>query len=216
MPTSNNRWFMHANVHKLNIGCGKNTLPSLHGWVNLDMADLPGVNVIYDLEQAATIPLPFQDDHFGFMLMSHVLEHITKPLPLMQELHRVCKPNGRLVVRVPYGASDIAFEDPTHVRQYFLNSFMYFGQPAYARADYGYRGDWAETERVLIISDQVDKEIFPSDPSDQLQFLRTFWNVVEEFVVVLRPVKPARQPGEGKSTSVIRIGYRHELGGLVE
>ena len=60
----------------------------------------------------------------------------------MQELWRIAKPNAKMVIRVPHGASDDAWEDPTHVRAYFSNSFGYYSQPYYWRADYGYRGDW--------------------------------------------------------------------------
>jgi hypothetical protein len=42
---------------------------------------------------------------------------------LMQELHRIAKPNGKLVIRCPHGASDDAWEDPTHVRAFFARSF---------------------------------------------------------------------------------------------
>lgn len=61
---------------------------------------------------------------------------------MMQELHRIAKPGAKANFRLPNGASDDAFEDPTHVKQYFLQSFGYFSQPYYWRSDYGYRGDW--------------------------------------------------------------------------
>jgi len=64
-------------------------------------------------------------------------------LALMAELHRVAKA-GRADDPAPaLWSSDDAVEDPTHTRPYFEGSFVYFGQPAYSRADYGYRGDWA-------------------------------------------------------------------------
>ena len=61
------------------------------GWINFDAVALPGVDMIADLEQCATIPLPLADDSIDELLLSHVLEHIEKPLPLMQELWRVAK-----------------------------------------------------------------------------------------------------------------------------
>ena len=96
--------------------------------------------------------LPLADDSVEEFLASHILEYIHYILPVMQELHRVAKPGAKLLARVPYGSSDIAFEDPTHCRQFFLNSFSYFGQPAYARADYGYTGDWEEVKRFLVLN----------------------------------------------------------------
>ena len=32
-----------------------------------------------------------------------------------------------------------------------MNSFAYFAQPTYWRADYGYRGDWAVEDIVLVM-----------------------------------------------------------------
>ncbi|HHK5531698.1 TPA: hypothetical protein ACQUHH_000011 [Bacillus mobilis] len=52
-------------------------------------------------------------------LASYVLEHIEMPLDAMEELHRIAKPNAKMVCHVPYGSSDDAFEDPTHCRQFF-------------------------------------------------------------------------------------------------
>jgi SAM-dependent methyltransferase len=73
--------------------------------------------------------------------LGDVIEHLHHTLPLMQELHRVPKPGAKAVIRVPHGASDDAWEDPTHLRGYFQSSSGYFSQQFYWRADYHYRGD---------------------------------------------------------------------------
>lgn len=108
----------------------------------------------------------------------------------MQELHRVAKPNARLVVAVPYGSSDDAWEDPTHLRPYFLKSFSYFAQPAFWRADYGYRGDWRADDIVLFIHDR-----FRGRSADEIMTaLHTEQNVVTQMLVALCAVKPIREP----------------------
>ncbi len=61
-------------------------------------------------------PLPFADQSFQTVLLSHVLEHIAHPTPLLKELARVLAPGGALLVFVPL---DHAFDDPTH-EHYFL------------------------------------------------------------------------------------------------
>ena len=53
-------------------------------------------------------------------LLSHVVEHIHNILPMMQELYRIAQPESKYDHRVPYGSSDDAYEDPTHIRQYFI------------------------------------------------------------------------------------------------
>ena len=173
---------------KLHLGCGRNVL---EGWVNLDTVALPGVDVVFDLETCARTPLPFADDSVDEVLANHVIEHIAHPLPLMQELHRVARAGATAVFAVPYGSSDDAYEDPTHVRRYFLNSFSYFSQPAYWRADYGFRGDWA-TRKVTLVVDG-DRYTHKS-PDEILAAVRAERNVVKEMVVEMVAVKPIREP----------------------
>jgi len=107
----------------LNLGCGKNILPSTPGfaWVNLDREAREGVDVAHDLET----PLPFGDGEFDFVLASHVLEHIVSYLPLIREIHRVLKPGGTLVAKVPEFPCRAAVADPTHVRFFVPESFFH-------------------------------------------------------------------------------------------
>lgn len=177
-----------AEKTKLHLGCGRTILD---GWVNLDIARLDGVEVVADLDDCRNTPLPFADERFEEFLGSHLLEHIRDPLALMAELYRIARPGATAVFRVPYGASDDAFEDPTHVRQYFLQSFLYFSQPAYSRADYGYRGDWA-TERIILTVDGA--RFKDKSAAEIMQAVNSLRNVVREMTAVLRAVKPAREP----------------------
>lgn len=169
---------------KLNLGCGRNPID---GYVNLDRAELPGVDVVADLNDCDYEPLPFNSDTFDEIIGIDLIEHIPNVLPLMQELWRIAKPDALCSFALPYGSSDDAWEDPTHVRPYFLNSWMYFAQPTYYRADYGYRGDW-QPERIIL---EVTCAGDAAEVHAQVMSLR---NVVARQVVELRAVKPARQP----------------------
>lgn len=173
---------------QLHLGCGRTILP---GWINIDSVALPGVDVVADLNDCRKTPLPFQDDLVETFFMSHVLEHIPDSLALMQELHRVSKAGATLIARVPYGSSDDAWEDPTHVRPYFIQSWGYFSMPFYWRADYGYRADWA-VDRIELC---VDKKTY--DGVDGHEILKKVFaerNVVKEMVTTLHSVKPIREP----------------------
>lgn len=175
-------------IVKLNAGCGRDIK---EGWINLDWVANPGVDVVADLNACATTPLPFPDDHFDEINLSHVIEHIPNILPLMQELYRIAKPGGKAYVYVPYGSSDDAFEDPTHVAQYFHNSFGYFSQPFYWKADYGYRGDWEPARIVLCVPADRNQN---STADQVLQRVLTLRNQVTEMQAVLEAIKPAREP----------------------
>lgn len=122
----------------LDVGCGRKKFP---GAVGLDHMPLPGVDVVSDLNQ----PLPFADASFDAVYSDQVLEHIPNVLLLIEEIHRVLLPGGIMVAHVPYFRSSWAAVDPTHVRQYTLNSLDYFvkGTDAfegYRFSETGYRG----------------------------------------------------------------------------
>lgn len=170
---------------RLNLGCGRDIRA---GWVNIDSYPHPGVDVVLDLDDKPALPFP--DNSVDHIEGSHVIEHLWRPFALMQELWRVARPDATAVFRCPYGSSDDADEDPTHVRRLFLNSWRYFEQPVYWRAHYGYAGDWQPV--------RVDLFIHPnwggmSDQDVKAALLHSR-NVVQEMVATLRAVKPAREP----------------------
>jgi SAM-dependent methyltransferase len=173
----------------LNLGCGRDIKP---GFVNIDARGHPGVDVIADLGKCRNKRLPFKESSVDLILMSHVLEHIVDSLGLMQELHRIAKPNALLTIRAPYGSSDDAWGDQTHVRAYFLQSFETFAQTYYERADYGYRGDWRFVQCFVLV-DQEDLD-FAEVPVHEHLMRRLFHerNFVRELIVEMRAVKPIR------------------------
>ena len=170
---------------RLNLGCGRDIRP---GWVNIDCAPLPGVDHVTDFD--AKPVLPFDDSSVSRSEGSHVIEHLRDPLPFMEELWRVTGPDGLATFRCPYGSTDDADEDPTHVRRMFAGSWGYFGQPHFWRADYGYRGDWQPVTVTL--------SIFPglggATDAELRSMVRFQRNVVAEMTAKLRCVKPRREP----------------------
>jgi SAM-dependent methyltransferase len=108
-----------AAPRRLNLGCGTDIRK---GWVNLDQARLPGVDVVHDL---SCLPLPFADSEFTEICAKDVLEHLDY-IPLLRELHRVLRVGGALDVQVPHFTSAGNFIDPTHKRQFSIRTFEFF------------------------------------------------------------------------------------------
>ncbi len=173
---------------RLNVGCGRNVR---EGWINLDYTALPGVDIVCDLDRVRENPIPLPDGSIAEFLLSHVIEHLRDPMAVMQELWRLAQPGAVATLRVPHGASDDAWEDPTHVRAYFPGSLMYFAQPAYWRADYGYRGDWQAERIQLVVERERCGTLTPAQVYARAQAER---NWVREMIVHLVAVKPAREP----------------------
>jgi SAM-dependent methyltransferase len=110
----------------LDLGCGARKVPGAFG---IDIATLPGVDLVHDLE---VTPYPLPDNCADIMHLSHVLEHLTNPLPVLEEVWRLARPDGRVFIRTPHFSGMFAWIDPTHRRTFSAQSFHYFGENAYS------------------------------------------------------------------------------------
>ncbi len=107
---------------KLDIGCGGN---KQKGFIGMDARKLEGVDIVHNLEE---FPYPIPADSCGTILGSHIIEHI-KPwytIPLFEELWRMMKVGGQLVLTTPYAGSAGFWQDPTHCNGFNEATFQYF------------------------------------------------------------------------------------------
>lgn len=107
-------------VKKLNLGSGK--LDVRRGYVNLDVTNYPGTDVVWDLNK---LPLPFKDNEFDEILAYSILEHINY-VPLMDELYRILKKGCLIKIRTPHFTYCEAYADPTHINHFAYLTFFYF------------------------------------------------------------------------------------------
>jgi SAM-dependent methyltransferase len=91
---------------RINVGCGVETI---RGFVNLDIRPIPAIEVRGDV-----LRLPWADESVAEARACSLLEHFADPSGPLDELHRVLRPDGRLVVRVPALGTNAAHLDPTH------------------------------------------------------------------------------------------------------
>lgn len=106
--------------NKLHIGCGDQIFD---GWVNHDIAPLPGVDVVHDLTQ---FPWPFEDQQFDEVYMKDVMEHLSDTIKTLEEIYRITEPGAKIFIAVPYWNSWEAITDPTHVKQFNEYTFEFF------------------------------------------------------------------------------------------
>ncbi|HEV7898239.1 MAG TPA: methyltransferase domain-containing protein [Planosporangium sp.] len=94
----------------LDVGSGD--IKQYPGSIGVDRRPASGVDVRADL----TYGLPFADRSADTIFAVHVLEHLIDFLPLVDECHRVLRPDGVLHVLSPWWRYVNAVADPTHVR----------------------------------------------------------------------------------------------------
>lgn len=110
----------------LDVGCGSAKTP---GAVGLDISPDTEADVVHDLE---AFPYPFEDSSFEEVLMQDVLEHVTDPYRVVNELHRVLRPDGRLQLRTPHFSSALAYGDPSHHHYFSALAIRSLAQPGFA------------------------------------------------------------------------------------
>lgn len=102
------------------LGCGK---IKRQGRVGIDKVDLPGIDIVTDIEQG----LPFlPDNSVDEIYCSSILEHIKNFETVVREIVRVLKQKGIAHVLVPHFSNPHYYSDFTHVRFFGLYTFYYF------------------------------------------------------------------------------------------
>lgn len=103
---------------KLNLGCGNDYR---EGYVNVDK--VAGVaDVLHDLDR---FPYPWDDDSIDEVLMHHVLEHLTDIEMVLDEIWRILKAGGKLLIWVPHFSHFQALTHPQHKHAFHYNTFAF-------------------------------------------------------------------------------------------
>lgn len=137
----------------LDLGCGNKKRP---GAVGVDFNARTQADVVHDLNQ---FPYPFQDAEFDEVYVDNCLEHLDKPIRVMEELHRIVKPGGLVKVIVPYFRSTWAFIDPTHLHFFSVDSFAFYDPDHYICKQYDYTKARFKTERRVFNETLANKLI---------------------------------------------------------
>lgn len=119
-------------------------------------------------------PIPFPDSTFDSVSAFDFLEHVPRILPradgngtrfpfveLMNEIHRVLKPRGRLYAVTPAYPSPEAFQDPTHVNIITDGSWRYFCGDLPAARMYGFEGNFEMQRNERALHPEAFKPLEP-------------------------------------------------------
>ncbi len=126
LPRSLRKLFASKLGIDLDVGCGE---AKQKNFVGMDIRKVPGVDILHD---ACKFPWPIPSSCCNKILLSHMWEHI-KPwlsIKFMDELWRVMKEDGQLLISTPYATSFGYYQDPTHCNPSNEATWTYF-DPAY-------------------------------------------------------------------------------------
>jgi SAM-dependent methyltransferase len=97
----------YASGQLLDLGCGFVPLYSIYREYVESVTCVDWANTLHpsphlDLEVDLNQPIPLETDRFDTILLTDVLEHIAEPSQLMSEIARLLKPDGKLILGVPF------------------------------------------------------------------------------------------------------------------
>lgn len=102
----------------LDIGCGPIT--KKQGSIGMDIRPAPHVDVVHNIN---IFPYPFNDNEFDYIEMSHIIEHVDRPLYVMNEVHRIAKHGATIRIITPHYTSQLSYGDLEHYHHFGWISF---------------------------------------------------------------------------------------------
>ncbi len=135
---------MSQAVKILDLGCGNKKRPGAFG---VDFNNRTAADLVHNLN---VFPYPLADESFDEIYLDNTLEHLDDVIRVMEEVHRICKPGGRVKVIVPYFRSVWAAIDPTHRHAFAVDSFAYFDPDHIICQRYDYTLARFKTEKVVF------------------------------------------------------------------
>jgi SAM-dependent methyltransferase len=161
---------------RINIGSGKDYRP---GYLNVDINKDSNPDIVLDLAAPMTFPVSVHSPVYGNITLAEnqieqivaidVLEHVQQLPQLMGNCLKLLREGGQFTILVPYDLSLGAWQDPTHVRAFNENSWLYYTQWFWYLGWFEHRFDI--TESKLNLSDYGKSLV--SEDTPQHEVLRT-------------------------------------------
>ena len=111
---------LHGTKKVLDIGCGKQKVP---GAIGIDFNVKLDADIAHNLNE---FPYPFSDSEFDEIHIRDTLFLLDNPVKVMEEVYRLCKMDGEVVVLSPYFRSVWAHVDPGFRNFCTAHSFAFY------------------------------------------------------------------------------------------
>jgi ubiquinone/menaquinone biosynthesis C-methylase UbiE len=99
-----------------------------------EMFSFYGFKGTFEVSEGYSFSYP--DNHFDFVVLADVIEHLQHPDLMLREIKRVLKKGGKLIVTTPIRTSEYP-EDAMHVQEFYPDELIklckpYYGEPIYS------------------------------------------------------------------------------------
>ena len=175
--SNNSKTQISNNIKKINLGSGKDYKI---GFLNLDINPNTNPDIVIDLSKIINFPLvlnskfhgnvTLQENKFIEIIAIDVLEHVQNLDLLMTNCLKLLSVGGKLIISVPYELSYGAWQDPTHVRAFNQNSWIYYTDWFWYLGWFDYKFDLLELNFIPsalgkeLIDKNTDKDVILSTP----------------------------------------------------
>lgn len=162
----------------IDLGCGRRKYPNSIG---IDRIKLEGVDVVVDLNKG----IPLKDNSIDMLISSHCLQHLNEFMFMVEEIHRVVKPNGIVKIRLPYFNCFDAFTDPMNKHFFTERVFDYFADEIYF--NYYSKAKFKILKKRLVLNPAKRNKILSLFlPQKILKALFDVYNEIEFELVVIK------------------------------
>ena len=104
----------------LDVGCGRD---KVRGAMGIDCAESALADIRHDLN---IYPWPLAESSMDAVVMRNFIEHAQDVVRLMEEVHRILRPGGHVLITTPHFSSVYSYQDPTHRWHFAFDSLEYF------------------------------------------------------------------------------------------
>ena len=110
-------------------------------WISLDPYDKRDCIDLREKLEETTLP----SDSFDFIVCNAILEHVEDPFGCAKQIHRICKPGGKVWIEIP-------FVQPYHPYKTWEIEHGMFGKVGEMKGDDDHGGDyWRFTPQGLML-----------------------------------------------------------------
>ncbi len=149
-------WIMRAAgdmAHKkvLDLGCGDGSLIYLLAkkgaivtgvdnealgleFARQNLASVGNEELDYEFVNASAYELPFEENTFDIVVSCEVIEHLQEPERMLEEISRVLKSGGKVVLTTPHRLTEVP-KDANHVVEYFPGELKRMMEKYFAEAE---------------------------------------------------------------------------------